>query len=129
MTSTIKGKAQSEQDNYPHEMGGLWNDYGLVFCNGLGRPIDARNLRKRSFADLLTRAGVKAVRFHDLRHTAATLLMASGVPVKAISEMLGHADISITLRVDSHVLPDTHEQAAATMDALFSHETETAPAP
>lgn len=59
------------------------------------------------------------MRFHDLRHTAATLLMAEGVPIKVASEMLGHADIGITLRAYSHVLPGMQQQAAEAMDRLF----------
>ena len=60
------------------------------------------------------------MRFHSLRHAAATILMAEGVPVKVISEMLGHADITTTLRIYSHVLPSMQEQAAGTWDRLFS---------
>lgn len=59
------------------------------------------------------------MRFHNLRHGAATLLMAEGVPVKVVSEMLGHADITTTLRIYSHVLPSMQEQAAGAMDRLF----------
>ena len=59
------------------------------------------------------------MRFHDLRHTAATLLMAQGVPIKVASEMMGHADIGITLRTHSHVLPGMQQQATEAMDRLF----------
>jgi site-specific recombinase XerD len=54
-----------------------------------------------------------------LRHAAATLLMADGVPVKAISELLGHSDISTTLRIYAHVLPSADERAASGMDRMF----------
>jgi integrase len=60
------------------------------------------------------------MRFHSLRHTAATLLMSAGVPVKVASEMLGHADITTTLRTYSHVLPGMQQQAADAMDRLFA---------
>lgn len=60
------------------------------------------------------------MRFHDLRHTAATLLMSQGVPIKIVSEMLGHADVGITLRTYSHVLPGMQQQAADAMDKLFA---------
>ncbi|MDA1061657.1 MAG: site-specific integrase [Chloroflexi bacterium] len=100
--------------------GGAWQDYDLVFATALGRPLDGNNLRTRSFARLLDRAGLPPMRFHTLRHAAATLLMSEGVPVKAISEMLGHSDISTTLRIYAHVLPTAHEQAASAMDRLFS---------
>lgn len=59
------------------------------------------------------------MRFHTLRHSAATLLMAEGVPVKVASEMLGHADITTTLRIYSHVLPSMQEADASAMDRLF----------
>ena len=97
-----------------------WDDYDLVFCNVRGRPLDANNLRQRSFAGLLQAAGLAKMRFHDLRHTAATLLMAQGVPVKIVSEMLGHADVSITLRTYSHVMPGMQQQAVDAMDRLFA---------
>ncbi|MCH8066123.1 MAG: tyrosine-type recombinase/integrase [Chloroflexi bacterium] len=60
------------------------------------------------------------MRFHDLRHTAATLLMSQGVPIKIVSEMLGHADVGITLRTYSHVLPGMQQQAADAMEKLFA---------
>lgn len=60
------------------------------------------------------------MRLHSLRHTAATLLMSEGVPVKVTSELPGHSDITTTLRIYSHVLPGMHEAAAGAMDRLFS---------
>ena len=99
---------------------GLWEDHDLVFASGFGRPLDGNNLRTRSFARLLKRAGLPAMRFHTLRHSAATLLMAEGVNIKVASEMLGHADITTTLRIYSHVLPSMQEQAADAMDRLFA---------
>lgn len=101
------------------QAGVLWQDHDLVFANGLGRPLDGNNIRTRSFARLLKRAGLPSMRFHTLRHSAATLLMSQGVPVKVASEMLGHADITTTLRIYSHVLPSMQEQAASAMDQLF----------
>lgn len=59
------------------------------------------------------------MRFHTLRHTAATLLMAEGVNIKVASEMLGHADITTTLRICSHVLPSMQDAATDSMDRLF----------
>ena len=99
---------------------GLWEDHGLVFATAFGRPLDGNNIRTRSFSRLLKRAGLPPMRFHSLRHTAATLLMAEGVNIKVASEMLGHADITTTLRIYSHVLPSMQEQAADAMDRLFA---------
>jgi integrase len=98
----------------------LWEDHDLVFTSERGRPLDGNNFRQRAFARLLERADLPHIRFHDLRHTAATLLMSQGVPVKVASEMLGHADITTTLRTHSHVLPGMQQQAADAMDRLFA---------
>lgn len=69
--------------------------------------------------EALKRANLPAIRFHDLRHTAATLLLTQGVHSKVVSEMLGRATITLTLDTYSHLLPVMHAQAAATMDALL----------
>jgi integrase len=77
-----------------------------------------RNNRNRSFARLLARAGLsdRGLRFHDLRHTCATLLLSRNVNPKIVSEMLGHATIAITLNTYSHVLPDMQEKAARALE-------------
>lgn len=90
-----------------------------MFATAFGRPLDGNNIRARSFARLLERAELLPMRFHALRHAAATLLMAEGVPIKAVSELLGHSDIATTLRIYSHVLPTMHGAAADAMDRLF----------
>jgi integrase len=97
---------------------GLWSDHGLVFPSAIGTPISGGNLN-RSFKVLLKRADLPAVRFHDLRHTCATLLLRQGVNPKFVQELLGHADISLTLNVYSHVLPDMGDAAAGAMDAAL----------
>lgn len=102
------------------QVGSLWGDYGLVFTTGFGKPLDGNTLRTRSFAQLLKRAELPPMRFHALRHAAATLLMVKGVPVKAVSEMLGHSDVATTLRVYSHVLPTMQDAAADAMDRIFA---------
>lgn len=56
-----------------------------------------------------------------MRHTAATLLLLRGINIKLVSEMLGHSDIALTLRIYGHLLPHTHEQAAAVMDEIFGN--------
>jgi integrase len=98
--------------------GELWSDHGLVFPSSIGTPRSGGNLN-RSFKALLRRAGLPAVRFHDLRHTCATLLLRQGVNPKYVQELLGHADISLTLNVYSHVLPDMGNAAASAMDAVL----------
>jgi len=100
-------------------LGELWNEQDLVFPNTLGRPMEGGDFRKRLFYPLLRRAGLPPMRFHDLRHTAATLLLLSGINPKVVSETLGHASVAITLDIYSHVLPDMQQQAAAAMDAIL----------
>ena len=97
---------------------GLWSDHGLVFPSAIGTPISGGNLNC-SFKALLKRACLPAVRFHDLRHTCATLLLRQSVNPKYVQELLGHADISLTLNVYSHILPDMGDAAAGAMDAAL----------
>jgi len=88
-----------------------------VFPNAKGTTIGHQNLHNRSWKPLLKRAGLPhSVRFHDLRHSCISLLLARGVPIKVVSEMAGHADVSITLSVYGHVLPDMQSSAADGID-------------
>jgi integrase len=84
---------------------GTWRDPGLFFPNTLGGYATYTNLMPRHFKPLLRKAGLPNIRFHDLRHTCATLLLTKGVHPKIASEMLGHSSVSITLDVYSHVIP------------------------
>ena len=98
---------------------GSWHDRGLVFPNTLGGYADYTNLVPRHFKPLLKKAGLPNIRFHDLRHTCATLLLTKGVHPKIVSEMLGHSSVAITLDVYSHVIPGLGDAAALAMeDAL-----------
>ena len=97
-----------------------WEDNGFVFANEVGRPMTPENLTQRSFQPLLERAGLPRMRFHDLRHTAATLLLAQGVHPKIVSEMLGHSQIAITLDLYSHVTPTLQAEAAERMQAVLA---------
>ena len=74
----------------------------------------------RSFRPLLESAKLPQIRFHDLRHTAATLLLGEGVHPKVVSEMLGHASVQLTLDTYSHVTPTMQQEAAKTMDSIFA---------
>ena len=99
----------------------VWADTDLVFPNTIGKPMDGMNLLHYHFYPLLKRAGLPQVRFHDLRHSAATLLLSRGVNPKIVSEMLGHASVGITLDTYSHVLPTMQKSAAAEMDAALGN--------
>lgn len=96
-----------------------WQDLDLVFCTATGGPVRKDAVVRRGLYPLLAVHGLPRVRFHDLRHTAATLLLEQGVHPKIVSEMLGHTTISMTLDLYSHASKGMHDEAAHTMDALF----------
>jgi integrase len=98
----------------------LYRDQGLVFASEVGTPLNRHNLGRRSFKPLLERAGLPDVRFHDLRHTCATLLLSKSVHPKFVQELLGHATIAITLDTYSHVLPGMGDQASRAMEDALS---------
>ena len=96
-------------------VGTAWQDRrNLVFTDAIGRPVEPGSVSK-SFRSAADRLGLP-VRFHDTRHTAATLMLAAGVPLKVVSETLGHASIVVTADVYAHVTPDLKREAADAMD-------------
>ncbi len=97
-------------------VGSLYRPGGLVFANGVGGIVNPSNLRNRSLKSLLGRAGLYPIRFHDLRHTCATLLLSRNVNPKIVSEMLGHSSISVTLDTYSHVLPTMRANAVRALE-------------
>jgi integrase len=96
-----------------------WQEHGLVIDRGDGRPLNPDTL-SAGWARHLRRRQLPPVRFHDLRHAHATLMLAQGVHPKVVSERLGHASVGITLDTYSHVLPTLQQEAAAAFDALFT---------
>ncbi len=97
-------------------IGTLWQEHGLIFPSSAGTPLSGGNVT-RAFKTLLRRAGLPTTtRFHDLRHTCATLLLQQSVNPKFVQELLGHGDVSLTLNVYSHILPDMGDTAAGAMD-------------
>jgi integrase len=96
-----------------------WADPTLVFATRLGTPIHPRN-DYRSFRELILQANLRQVRIHDLRHTAASVLLAQGVPARVVMEILGHSQISVTLNTYAHVAPEVSREAAERVnDALW----------
>jgi len=85
--------------------GSRWQDSGLVFASSIGTSLEPRNLFP-AFKALLRKAGLPNVRFHDLRHSAASLLLAQGVPMRALMELLGHSSIGTTADIYSDVARD-----------------------
>jgi integrase len=92
---------------------------GPVFCDTKGGYLRRSNFRRNSFEPLLARGDLPEVRFHDLRHTAATLLLLRGIHPKIVSERLGHARVQITLDRYSHVLPTMQKEAADQLERLL----------
>jgi integrase len=100
--------------------GDRYQDRGLVFATEVGTTLNRHNLTQRSFRPLLAKAGLPEIRFHDLRHTCATILLKAGQHPKFVQEMLGHATIAITLDTYSHVLPGMSDGLADAMDEALS---------
>lgn len=97
----------------------LWLDEGCVFPSSIGSAMDASNLWK-TFRRLLKSTGLPAIRFHDLRHTVASLMLNNGVDVLVASRRLGHSKPSITLEVYSHLIPSSQAEVANVLDKLVS---------
>lgn len=99
--------------------GPRWKDSGLVFTSNLGTGLEPRNLH-RAFKAMLAKAGLPDIRFHDLRHSAASMMLAQDVSLRVVMEVLGHSSISLTANTYSHVMPSLVQDAAEKMgDALF----------
>lgn len=124
-------------------MGETWENNDFVFANEVGRPIEATNMLRRSFKPLLKSSctcghldgehegkacsqcncpsftSLPDIRFHDLRHSAATLLLEKGIHPKIVSDMLGHSQVGITLNLYSHVTPTMQKQADDAFDEVL----------
>ncbi|MFL0363158.1 tyrosine-type recombinase/integrase [Pseudobacillus sp. 179-B 2D1 NHS] len=107
-----------EQKKHRLRVGSLYTDMNLVNATEVGTPINPSNLR-RNFKIFIKKAGVKNIRFHDLRHTHATLLLKQGVHPKIVSERLGHADTRMTLDRYSHLLPNMQKETAKRFGELL----------
>lgn len=100
------------------QAGEFWEEHDLVFCTSLGTPLNPNKVLER-FKTVLKKAGLPDMRFHDLRHSAATMLLSVGVHPKVVQELLGHNQISMTMDTYSHVLPTMQKDAMDKMnDAL-----------
>lgn len=107
---------QTEQQKV---VGERWRNLDLVFCSSVGSPGDASNIRV-DFNRILDMAGLPRMRFHDLRHTAASLLLNNKIPVIVVSNLLGHSKPSVTLDIYAHVFHDMQGEAAEVMDKLVT---------
>ena len=91
----------------------------FVFPDSEGNHLRRQNVLRRSFQPILKRTGLKDVRFHDLRHSSATLLLSAGVHPKVVQERLGHSQIGVTMDTYSHVLPTMQREASGKLDGLL----------
>ena len=94
------------------------NEWGLVFTGALRQPLGARSVYSE-FLGVLKSGGVRLIRFHDLRHGAATFLLAQGIAMKVVQEILGHAQMSMTADLYSHVVPEVQREAADRLGAVL----------
>jgi integrase len=99
--------------------GPLWVDGDFVFATPLGAPIDGRELLRAWFRPLLLRAGLPPIRFHDLRHSYASIALARGLHPKVVQEAMGHSTIAVTMDLYSHVVPSLQREAAREMGAAL----------
>lgn len=100
------------------QAGERWQNWELVFPSTIGTPLEPSNLTKR-YKSILKGAGLPTIRFHDLRHSCASLLIAQGIPARTVMETLGHSQITLTLNTYAHIFPEVQRQAADAMDRLF----------
>ncbi len=90
-----------------------------MFASGIGTPLEPSNIDRRSFKPLLKKARMPDIRFHDLRHTCATVLLSEGANPKFVQELRGHEDIKLTLGTYSHFLPSMEDQIATAMENVL----------
>jgi integrase len=98
--------------------GSRWTESGFVFTTGIGTPLEAGRV-SRAFHAALTKAGLPSVRFHDLRHSCATFLLAQGMTLEDVKQQLGHSSITLTSNTYSHVLEGRQRERARVMDAVL----------
>jgi len=100
-----------------HKMKNFPGEKNLVFSNVNQNYLDPDNLIKRRFEPLMKKTGLE-IRFHDLRHTYASMLIAKNIPIKYIQNQLGHSSIQMTLDQYGHIMPETHEQAVQALESI-----------
>ena len=119
-TIVILKEHQKQQLHEVSNMGTRWQEFDLVFPSTIGTPTNHSNLLRQSYKPILEDAGLPKIRFHDLRHTAASLMLNHGAPILIVSKRLGHAQPSITLDVYGHIMPNMQEEVANIMDDIIT---------
>ena len=110
---------KKRQQSEVQSAGDRWLEHDLIFPTSLGKPIHPRNLL-RDYYQLLRDAGLPKIRFHDLSHTSASLLLNHGVPLIVVPRRLGHAKPSIPLDIYGHLIPGKQVEAAEMIDELVT---------
>lgn len=100
------------------------SELNLVFPNSEGKYQSADNMIKRRFIPSLSRAGIDSIRFHDLRHTYASLLLANGAPMKYVQTQLGHASITMTMDLYTHLLPEVNDKCVNLLNSIVNQTIE-----
>lgn len=118
LTVEILRLHKSRQEAEQHNWGDGYLDQGLVFAREDGSMLQPEGVSRR-FRAAATRAGLPAIRFHDLRHTSASLALAAGVAMKVVSDRLGHSTIGITADLYTHVVPTVARDAAEAIAAVL----------
>ena len=116
----LRGRRKQQLDQR-RVAGHDWHEAGYVFTTSSGGPLDARNVQ-RSFRRIVRKAKLPRMRFHDLRHSCASLLLAQGVAPRVVMETLGHSRISVTMDTYTHVMPALQRDAADAIDRSLSEE-------
>ncbi len=114
---------QKQQHEEIQSAGAKWENLDIVFSTIQGGLIDKERVLRRHFKPAIEEAGLPPIRFHDLRHCAATIMIEAGVHIRVVADILGHADPSVTLRVYGHVMPAMHQQARSALESAFDRNT------
>jgi integrase len=109
---------RTRQDHERQLAGSKWRETGMVFTTHIGTLLDPRNML-REYYRLRKQAQLPKIRFHDLRHSAATILKMAGIPDQAIQKLLGHASVRTTQEIYMHLTPGGEKRAADKMDEIF----------
>jgi integrase len=110
-----------DQQKLKAAVGADWHDQDLVFCTGTGTSLNPNRVLE-ALKKVLKQAGLPTIRFHDLRHSAATLLLSLGIHPKVVQELLGHSQIGMTLDIYSHVLPTMQKEAMERLTKALEDE-------
>lgn len=119
LVDMLKQHRALQQD--AHKSARSWQDRDLVFPNLKGGYLHPAHMGEK-FRRILVEAGLPPIHFHDLRHSAASILLCMGMDIKIIQELLGHSDISITLRTYSHLLPSMQQEVIETWNEVFKND-------